>query len=309
MPYSCTATRAWRIESAPAASIATSRSRQVFGSGAVTQAGTCSSRSTASGFGPRTATLVRRSASMNASRAPQTLSATSSQARVPTPVSRMTESNPPSISALAALAASVFDSSGTSRIDGAESGTPPYDVTIDAISRARRLSRIRTRAPLNEGVEATRSQDNLSRNTTTTARRRSPRRTRRFLFLLRIGHYGRRGYRRVVVVSFGDSPVLIASQIRFLAVLRDVETGHLVLVGRAQRDHQADDLQQDEADDAAVDDGGQHRRALRDHLSRIAEQQSVLHAVEALLREDSGEQRTHRAAETMRRHDVERVVE
>ena len=41
------------------ASIAASSSRQVFGSGAVTQIGTFSSRSTLAGFGPRTATLIR----------------------------------------------------------------------------------------------------------------------------------------------------------------------------------------------------------------------------------------------------------
>ena len=40
--------------------MAASSSRQVFGSGTVTQTGTCSSRTAASGFGPRTTTLVRR---------------------------------------------------------------------------------------------------------------------------------------------------------------------------------------------------------------------------------------------------------
>ena len=39
--------------------------REVFGSGTAIQTGTCSSRSTASGFGPRATTFVRASAATN----------------------------------------------------------------------------------------------------------------------------------------------------------------------------------------------------------------------------------------------------
>jgi hypothetical protein len=45
-----------------------------------------------------------------------------------------------------------LESSGTSRIDGAETGWPPYEEMIEAISFARRLSKLRTRRSLNDGV-------------------------------------------------------------------------------------------------------------------------------------------------------------
>jgi hypothetical protein len=48
--------------------------------------------------------------------------------------------------------ASEFESSGTSRMDGAETGWPPYEEMIEAISFARRLSRLSTRRLSKEGA-------------------------------------------------------------------------------------------------------------------------------------------------------------
>ena len=76
------------------ASSAASSSRQVFGSGAVSQSGIFSSRSTATGFGPRATMRVRGQRRHERRRAvPRTRSTTSSSARVPTPVSSTTRSN------------------------------------------------------------------------------------------------------------------------------------------------------------------------------------------------------------------------
>ena len=97
--------------------------------------------------------------------------------------------------------------------------------------------------------------------------------------------------------------------VRFLAVLRDVEAGGLVGGVGAQRHDQADQLQQHEAHDAAVDDRRADRDGLDPDLAGIAEQQAVGDAVEALLREDAGQQRADRAADAVRRDDVERVVQ
>ena len=71
----------------------------------------------------------------------------------------------------------------------------------------------------------------------------------------------------------------------------------------------ADDLQQHEAHDAAVDDGRGDGDGLDAELPRIAEQQAVGDAVERLLREHAGQQRADRAAQAVRGDDVERVVE
>src|SRR5688572_4574649 len=111
-----------------------------------------SSRSTASGFGPRGTTFVLASAATNASRFPAPCT-TSSRARVPTPVSRMTRSNVPRMRVSANASASRFDSSGISRRAGATTGFPPYVVTSAAISTLRRLSRTRTDSPLKEGED------------------------------------------------------------------------------------------------------------------------------------------------------------
>ena len=97
----------------------------MLGSGAVSQTGTCTSRRAATGLGPRATILERRSASMKLSRLPRTCSTVAMRARVPTPVSRTTRSNSPRSSRSANASASVFDSRGTSRMEGAEIGSPP----------------------------------------------------------------------------------------------------------------------------------------------------------------------------------------
>ena len=89
----------------------------------------------------------------------------------------------------------------------------------------------------------------------------------------------------------------------------DIESDGLVADGRPQREDEAHELQQHEAHDTAVDDRGENGGRLNPELPRIAEEQSVGHAVERLLREDARQQRADRAAETVRGDDVERVVE
>ena len=61
--------------------------------------------------------------------------------------------------------------------------------------------------------------------------------------------------------------------------------------------------------DAAVDDRRADRHRLDAELRRVAEEQPVGDAVQALLREHAGQQRADRAADAVRRDDVERVVE
>src|SRR3712207_7049165 len=58
------------------------------------------------------------------------------------------------------------------------------------------------------------------------------------------------------------------------------------LLRYAQRQHQADQLQQHEAHDPAVDDRGDHRRALHEQLARVAEQRAVGETVERLRSEE-----------------------
>ena len=92
-------------------------------------------------------------------------------------------------------------------------------------------------------------------------------------------------------------------------MLADIEADALVLVPGAQRHDDADELQQDEAHDAAVDDRRSDGRGLDAELRRVAEEQAVGDAVQRLLREDAGQQRADGAADAVRGDDVERVVE
>src|SRR6185503_9431523 len=100
-----------------------------------------------------------------------------------------------------------------------------------------------------------------------------------------------------------------AVQISLFAVHRDVETRGLVGLRRAKRDKQADQLEQDEAHAAAEHDRGSNRHCLDTDLAGIASDQSVEYAVDALLGEDAGQNRAHGSADAMRRDDVERIVE
>jgi len=58
---------------------------------------------------------------------------------------------------------------------------------------------------------------------------------------------------------------------------------------RTKRHDRADDLEKNEADGAAVDDGGQHGDALNRDLSCVAEEEAVRNAVEGFLGEHTGE--------------------
>ena len=134
------------------ASMAASNSCHVLGSGAATHTGTCNSRRTASGFGPRATTLTRARASTRTARG-QVCATSSRSARVPTPVRKMTKSNPPARRRAAKSLAATFDSSGTSRSAGALNGCPPYEEISEASSVARRLSKVSTRRPSKLGVK------------------------------------------------------------------------------------------------------------------------------------------------------------
>jgi hypothetical protein len=123
----------------------------VFGSGAVSQTGTCHSRMTAIGFGPRTMTFVLPSAAMNWSRGWR-VSITLSSALAPTPVRKMIASNSPRTSASPNSSAVVFVESGTSFNAGATVGCPPKFRMSVAISVARRLSSDSTRKPPKSGL-------------------------------------------------------------------------------------------------------------------------------------------------------------
>ena len=100
------------------------RSRQVFGSGTASVTGTPNSLSAATGLGPRATIGIRRSASTNCSIG-YIVCTTRASARVPTPVRKITMSKPFAASVRAKASASVFDSRGTSRIDGATVPLPP----------------------------------------------------------------------------------------------------------------------------------------------------------------------------------------
>src|SRR5258705_908664 len=97
-------------------------------------------------------------------------------------------------------------------------------------------------------------------------------------------------------------------QIRFLAVLADVEAAHLVFGGRTQRHDEADELHEDEADPETVGGGRRNRDGLDPELAGIAVEQSVLDAVERLLREDARQQRADGSTNAMRGEYVERVI-
>ena len=99
--------------------------------------------------GPRTTDLMSLTAARNRSRS-TCRSICSTRIRVPTPVRKMITSIWPVISRLAKSIAAWLRSSGTSRIDGLTSGTPPRLAIIRSISSARRLSNAATRKPANE---------------------------------------------------------------------------------------------------------------------------------------------------------------
>src|SRR6187402_288486 len=98
-------------------------------------------------------------------------------------------------------------------------------------------------------------------------------------------------------------------QVGFLAVLRHVETGALVSGLGADRDQQVDDLEQDEADRAAVDDRRHHRGGLGADRSGVAVDRYAEQAVEPAAAYHASEQVAQLPVVAVRRHYVARVVE
>ncbi len=142
-PYSWTATRLPAMGSAP--SIAARSSRHVLGSATVNVGARPSSRSAATGFGPRATSVTRVSSSAARSRGTiGTMASTS--ARVPTPVRQTSTSTSPARSARPNASAAGCSASGTSRMLGATNGSPPCFRMSAAISTARRLSNATTRS-------------------------------------------------------------------------------------------------------------------------------------------------------------------
>src|SRR5688572_17811559 len=97
--------------------------------------------------------------------------------------------------------------------------------------------------------------------------------------------------------------------VSLLAVEGRVEAGDLGRIVSTKRDDQCDKFQQRIAGGAAIHDRREDGDGLDSELRRVAKQQAVRHAVQALLRKHSGQERTHRAPDAMRRDNVERVVE
>ena len=146
-PYSCTAMLI-PFSDRPRSSSALIRSRHVFGSGTTIVGCRLFSRSTAKGLGPRTTVMVLPRAASICARG-QRVSSTFSMKRVPTPVRRITRSNSPASRRSPKRSTSAFSSSGTSRMDGATSGRPPYRSMSCLICSAIRLSKAATRSPAN----------------------------------------------------------------------------------------------------------------------------------------------------------------
>ena len=98
-------------------------------------------------------------------------------------------------------------------------------------------------------------------------------------------------------------------RVRFFAVRGDVEPcGFFTRVARSGITRPIS-LSTTNVPDAAVEHGAENGRALKEDLAGIAEQRAVERAVQRLLGEHAGEQRAHRAAEAVRGHDIERVVQ
>jgi hypothetical protein len=94
-------------------------------------------------------------------------------------------------------------------------------------------------------------------------------------------------------------------QVCFLSVLRHVEPDCLVAARGTQRDEEADDLEQDEADDAAIGNRGNHRGHLDQKLTGIAVERAVNETVQFLRRKHSRQQRTDRTTQAVRSHHVQ----
>ena len=92
-------------------------------------------------------------------------------------------------------------------------------------------------------------------------------------------------------------------------VLAEIEAGFLVCLVGAQRQEQADCLQQHEAHHAAVQHCGEYGDDLNLQLAGIAEDQTVDRSIEGFVRQHAREEGADRAANAVRRHHVERVVE
>ena len=71
--------------------------------------------------------------------------------------------------------------------------------------------------------------------------------------------------------------------VRFFAVHRDVQTNALVVRARPELEDHADDLEQHEAQDAAVDNHRADGNGLNQQLPRVAVEQTVAKAVDSRL--------------------------
>src|SRR5262245_22214716 len=93
--------------------------------------------------------------------------------------------------------------------------------------------------------------------------------------------------RTIALISFTLNPRSSRVHEGFFAVGREIDTNGLVVLGRTQREDRGNELQQDERQHTAVDDGGTDGNGLGDELAGIAEQESIRDAVQALLGEDA----------------------
>src|ERR671914_17908 len=92
------------------------------------------------------------------------------------------------------------------------------------------------------------------------------------------------------------------------AVIADVEPDRLVIGGRAQRDDESDELEQKEADDAAVNDCHGNCGGLDADLPGITEEGTIGEAIQRPLREHASQQRANSTSNPMSRDNVERIV-
>lgn len=143
-PYSNTATRRSRTE--PFASSEERISRQVLGSGTLICGVRPSLRSSATGLGPGATSVARRSDAARRSDEQRSASVSAS-VRTPTSVIITTMSTSPASSPRSSSSATRLSSSGTSRVDGTTSGTPPLRRIRRSSSTARRLSNAITASP------------------------------------------------------------------------------------------------------------------------------------------------------------------
>ena len=96
--------------------------------------------------------------------------------------------------------------------------------------------------------------------------------------------------------------------VRFFTVLRDIHSDTLGADRCAQRDHQADQLENSECSGTGVCDRYEHTDCLNPELRGVSEQQAV-RTTPSRFREHSGKQRTTHSANTVCAQHIERIVE